>query len=99
VVAKTEQRELLLAYRLSKARALQAWTGKSITVRTFQRRASVAYELDQSELDAKVIECNQFYLTVLMNNRHWSYPLARFEIAFDHMRNRLEIEVSAPAVL
>lgn len=99
IIAKAEQHELLLAYRVGKARALREWLGKTITIRTFSRVEGVGYRLDQSVLDATVIECNHFYLTVMMNNRRWSYPLGRFEIAYDHVRDRLEIEVTAPAVL
>lgn len=98
IVAKTEQHESLLSNRIGKARALQAWIGKAITVRTFSRRQGMGFQLDQSELEAKVIECNQFFLTVDMNSGRWSYPFGRFEIAYDHKRNRLEIEVTAPAV-
>jgi hypothetical protein len=99
IVAKAEQHELLLASRIGKARALQAWIGKVITVRTFSRRQGMGFQLDQSELEAKVIECNQFYLTVDMSSGRWSYPFGRFEIAYDHKRNRLEIEVTAPPVV
>lgn len=66
VVAKAEQHDLLLANRIGKAHALQAWIGKAITVRTFSRRQGMGFQLDQSEMEAKVIECNQFYLTVEM---------------------------------
>jgi hypothetical protein len=99
VIAKAEQHESLLALRIGKARALQAWIGKAITVRTFSRRSGMGFQLDQLETEARVIECNQFFLTVEMNTGLWSYPFGRFEIAYDHKRNRLEIEVTAPTVL
>jgi hypothetical protein len=97
-VADAKQYELLLSSRMSKAQELQRWIEKSITVRLFSRRAGMAYVLDQSELEAQVTACNQFYVTVILNNRLWSYPLSRVEIAYDHRSNRLELEVNPPTL-
>jgi len=93
----TEQYERLLATRNDKAYLLQAWIGRLITLRFFSRRQGMGYQLDQSTNDANVIDCNQFYVTVQFNNRKWSYPLSRVEIAYDHVRDRLELETTAPS--
>lgn len=91
-----EQFERLLATRSDKAYQLQQWIDRLITLRFFSRRQGMGYQLDQSTHDAKILDCNQFYVTVNFNNRKWSYPLSRVEIAYDHVRDRLELETSAP---
>jgi schlafen family protein len=98
VIATDAQHDSLLASRLGKTRALQQWIGKSITLRIISRRQGMGYALDQTEHDATALACNQFYLTLKFNNRIWSYPLSRLDIAFDHVRDRLEIELSPPQV-
>jgi hypothetical protein len=98
VVATGERHDAMLALRLGKTRELQRWVGKSITLRIISRRQGMGYALDQSEHDAAVLACNQFYLTLKFNNRQWSYPLSRFDIAYDHVRDRLEIELLPPRV-
>ena len=96
VVAPKEKYESLLAARTSKTHELQGWIGRQITLRFFSRGPGMGYVLDQSAQDATVLDCNQFYVTVEFNNRRLSYPLSRAEITFDHVQNRLELEVTAP---
>ncbi len=96
IVAKSEQYESLLAARVGKVFELQKWISKSITIRSFTRSTTTPDGIRQSTAPAKVVAANQFYLTVFYNNRHWSYPLSRFEIAFDHERDCLEIELLPP---
>ena len=98
LVAKSELYESLLASRIGKVYELQKWVGRLITLRMFDRPYSGSRSLQQTTNDATVIGANQFYLTVLFNNRKWSYPLSRFEIAFDHVSDRLEIELRPPEI-
>lgn len=98
VVAKPDQHESILATRIGKVYELTRWVGQEITVRMFNRREGVGYSLEQTTIGATVVGVNQFYLTVLLNNRHWSYPLRRIDLAFDHVQNRLEIELLPPQI-
>lgn len=93
-----EQFERLLSTRSDKAYLLQKWIKRQITLRFFSRRQGMGYQLDQSTHEAKVLECNQFYVTVEFNNRRWSYPLSRVEIAYDHVGDRLELETASPII-
>ncbi|MGD0739597.1 MAG: ATP-binding protein [Terracidiphilus sp.] len=93
VVPDSAKYESLLAARLAKTYELQRWVGRSITVRILSRQSGMAYVVNQSTHEAQVINANQFYLTVSFGNRTQSYPLNRFEISFDNVANRLEVEV------
>ncbi len=93
--ATTAQYEQLLASRSDKAYELQQWIGRSITVKTFVRRVGIHYQIDERENEAVIEGCNQFYLTVRLNNRLWSYSLNKLDLAYDHPRNRLQIEREA----
>ncbi len=86
----------MLAGRSGKGYELQQWIGKQVTLKEFVRRPSVAYQVDVQTLQAEVLECNQFYLTVFLNNRKCSYPLTSLEISYDHVQNRLQIEREPP---
>ena len=96
VKASYEEFRGLLATRSGKAYELQQWIGKQVTLKNFVRRPSVAYQVDVQVLQAEVVDCNQFYLTVFLNNRKWSYSLASLEISYDHVQNRLQIEREPP---
>ncbi|MFZ0663370.1 MAG: ATP-binding protein [Acidobacteriaceae bacterium] len=91
--ATPEQFEQLLATRSDKAYFLHQWIDRAITIRIFSRIEGVAYRMDKHEGDAKLLACNGFYVTVSLNNGKWSYPLTRVNIAFDHRKDRLEIEI------
>ncbi len=98
VVAKSEQYESLLAARIDKVYELQRWIGRQITLRIISRAAGIQFSLEQMTHDATVTAVNQFFVSVLFNNRRWSYPLKRIEIAYDHVAGRLEIELVPPQV-
>lgn len=92
--ASQEQFEQLLATRSDKAYFLQQWLDRAITIRTFSRIEGIAYRMDKHESEATLLACNGFYVTVFLNNGRWSYPLNRVDIAFDHRKDRLEIEIN-----
>lgn len=98
VVATSQHYESLLSSRVGKIYELQKWIGRLITLRMFDRPYPGSNSLVQTAHDVTVIAVNQFYLTLLLNNRHWSYPISRFEIAYDHVADRLEIELYPPSV-
>jgi hypothetical protein len=100
IVPNSEQYESLLASRLGKVYEIQRWIDKPITIRTFKRREGMGHAVDQSTDEATVIFANQFYLTVSYSNNkgRWSFPLNRFEICYDHQKDRLEIELLQPQV-
>jgi len=92
LVATAEQYESLLAARTTKSRELQQWISRDITLVEFQRYAGIHYLVGKQTKQATVIACNQFYVTVSIEGRLDSYPLASFEIAYDHSHSRLQIE-------
>jgi hypothetical protein len=95
VVASSERYDSLLATRIGKAFELQRWEGKSISVRTFNRQAGIAYVVTEKVQIATVLSSNQFYVTVSFGNRNESYPLRRVEISYDNAGNRLELQIEA----
>jgi hypothetical protein len=92
VVASSEKYESLLAARTSKAHELQKWVGCEITIIEFQRSPGISYQVNETSKVGRVLACNQFYLTVLLNNHNWSCPLASLEISYDDAHARLKIE-------
>jgi hypothetical protein len=93
IVADSERYEALLGARIGKVHELQKWIGKSISVRILTRQSGMAYVVNQNLHQATLVRANQFYVTVSFGNRVDSYPLNRFEISFDNVAGRLEIEV------
>lgn len=89
----SEQYEKMLAARISKAQELQRWIGKDITLLEFQRTAGIAYVVNKRIRAARVVACNQFYVTVMAGDR-FSYPLGKLDIAYDQGSNRLQLELS-----
>lgn len=92
IIATAEQYESLLAAHTSKSRELQRWISRDIALIEFQRRAGMPYVIDKLQRIARVVGCNQFYVTILTEGKMFSYPLASFEIAYDHNHNCLQIE-------
>jgi hypothetical protein len=96
VIATPDQYDSLLATRTSKARELQQWIDRDITIVEFKRSPGIAYQVLENVKVGKVITCNQFYLSVLLNGQKWSYALSSFEISYDHTHDRLRIERIVP---
>jgi hypothetical protein len=82
----------LIAQRLSKARELLAWKGKQVLVEWFHPR-HVGNPIMQT-VQATVIDCNQFYVTVENGSPPslQSYALSNIELNFDHLGNQLKLE-------
>ena len=99
VVGTSEQYDSLLAARTDKAYELQLWRGSQITIREVRRIPSAAYEVREYLMTATIMECNQFYLTVKLNNKAYSYPLASFELSYDQSKERLQIEREVPNIV
>lgn len=95
-IASAEQYESLIAARSSKVYELQKWINREITFVELNRRAGMAYVVDRSSRIARVVACNQFFLTLEVGGSKTSYPLKSFDINFDHSSNRLQIERVAP---
>ena len=93
VVASAERHESMLAARTAKAYELQKWEGKLVTVRTLTRQSGMAYVIIETKGQGCLVAANQFYLTVDMGNRTLSHPLKRVEISYDHVAQRLELEL------
>lgn len=94
IAASEEQFRLLIAQRLSKVRELLNWRGKAVTVEHVMpmTSGSVAGQLRRPEM-ATLTGCNEFYVTVLANDKTFSYTLADIELSFDHIENRLKLEL------
>lgn len=97
IVPSSDRYDALLAARTGKAYELQRWEGKLVTARLSRRQNGVAYVVNQSTMDARVVSANQFFLTISYNNRKFSFPLGRVEISFDHVADRLEVQIEEPA--
>jgi hypothetical protein len=95
-VATTEQYESLLATRISRANELLKWKGRDITLVEIHRYAGMAYQVERASRGGLLVDCNQFYVTLQVGGRETSYPLASFEIAYDHESDRLQIERTVP---
>ncbi len=93
--ATYQEFQALLATQSGKAYEIQKWIGKSITLKNLIRESGIAYHINPQTLEASVDACNQFYVTVSFGNRKESYPLSKIEIAYDHPRDRLQIEREA----
>jgi predicted HTH transcriptional regulator len=96
VITSTERYESLLAIRTSKAFELQKWNGRDITLVEIHRYAGIQYQVERGSRIAQVVQCNQFYLTLIVGGRKTSYPLKSFEISYDHDSDRLQIERTVP---
>jgi predicted HTH transcriptional regulator len=93
--ATPAQFEQLLAARSDKAYELQQWVGKRITLKNLVRESGIAYHINEQTLEASLEACNQFYVTVSLGNMKRSCPLTRIDIAYDHEKDRLQIERQA----
>lgn len=94
ITADASKYEALLAARTGMTQELQRWIGRDITLNLISRRDGVAYERDRHYVDAQIMACNQFFVTVHFNNQRTSYPLSRVEIAYDHRHDRSQLEVT-----
>lgn len=92
--ASEEQFRSLIAQRLRKARELLNWRGKAVTVEHVRptTHGSVA-GLHRSPETATLTGCNEFYVTLSDEKRTFSYTLADIELSFDHVPNRLKLEL------
>jgi hypothetical protein len=48
--------------------------------------------VDDYEFEAKIIDCNQFYMTVMLKNQTRSFSLTRLSVSYDHQRSRLLVD-------
>jgi Schlafen, AlbA_2 len=96
VAATMGQYESLLATRTSKANELQRWKGRDITLVEIHRLAGIVYQVERITGAAPLIDCNLFYVTLNVGGRKKSFPLASFEIAYDHESDRIQIERTVP---
>lgn len=96
VVASTAQFEELIASRSSKVYEILKWKGREIRVVLIGKQGSgpVSSRLTQQQnFDGTVIACNQFWVTVQINQNRLSYSLARVLVCFSDAYNRLELVV------
>jgi predicted HTH transcriptional regulator len=96
VVASTEQYESLLAARTRKTYELQKWQDRDITLVEIHRYAGIAYRVERISQQAKLLACNQFYVSLVVGARKVAYALPAFEIAYDYENDRLQIEREVP---
>jgi len=95
--ASEEQFALLIARRNSKVEQLSKWHKKLITAE-FITGALTGPQLEQS-CTVTLLEYNQWYITILYEDRaqrnveRESIVLSRVNISFDHVRNRLLVEI------
>lgn len=89
--ASDTQFEELIAQRNSKAATILKWQGKNVTV--FLRSGDSEVPWPNSSV---LTACNQFYLSLqrVPQESETSFPLSRVEINFDHLRCRLQLEIS-----
>lgn len=102
VIAPAEQYETLLAARTSKVREIQKCVDREITFVEITRSAGMAYVVNRSSRIARVIACSQFFVTLEVGGvggSKTSYPLNSFDINFDHVSNRLQIERTVPETI
>ena len=92
VKAQPSQYDALIVWRLDKARELQQWIDKPITLKTFRRASGMGYKVREDSNQATVSACNQFYVTLEYRNRTWSFPLPHVIVSYDHVANRLQVE-------
>ena len=90
--ASEEQFRTLIAERNSKARRILEWKDKTVTVDILKveevRRGRVAYSKPGT-----VVDCDQFFVTLQIDNNNESFPLKRVELSYDNQQDRLKLEV------
>lgn len=99
VIASELQFNALIAQRDSKTYAILEWKGKFVTVlkHGFQILINATTQHRPDELNrGKVIECNQFYVSLEIIKSHGSatvfIPLRLIDLSFDLKNDRLMIE-------
>jgi hypothetical protein len=97
IKASAAQFANLVARRSSKVEELSKWVGKTVTIQYLSGdRVGPRFE---NMLAAVLLECNQWYATVQLQNRQArgydkeSIALGRIEITFDHDHQRVSIDV------
>lgn len=84
----------LIAQRLSKVRELMKWQGCIVTVEHVMPITNLGLTGRQrTPQTANLLGCNQFYVTVSAEEKTFSYTLADIELNFDHIANRLKLEL------
>jgi len=92
VVASRPQFEQLIASRNGKAYEILKWKGKTITLDVMNVEHTRTHGSVASSEAFTVEDCNQFYVTLDAGTFRKSVPLARIEISFDQMAQRLKVE-------
>jgi predicted HTH transcriptional regulator len=96
VPASEKHFEELVAMRNSKVAQILKWQGREVTVEllNFEEEARKYKRRAERTGTAVLIECNQFYVTLVNEQKNLeSAPLRRIELSFDHPNNRLKLEI------
>ncbi len=93
VMASRAQFEELIASRNSKVYEILKWKGKIITLDLMSVPTALNFTGAVVASQAyRVVDCNQFYVTVDQANFKKSMPLDRVNISFDQSAQRLKLE-------
>lgn len=93
VAASKGQFNQMIAERQSKVREILRWLGKNILIEHYVEGLRGMQHTGTG--GGKVIECNQFYVTIESGqpSSKVCYPLNRIEISFDPQRSTLKLEI------
>lgn len=91
--ASEEQFAVLVAERNDKARMILQSKGNSITRELRRAKQSSLASPVESQGEAVVVDCNQFYVTLRVGDVTDSFPLRRVEVSHDNQAKRLKLEI------
>lgn len=92
--ASAQQFEALLAQRNSKVYEIMKWKDKEITVSYVNYGLGGMKNFHASQ--ARVVTCDQFFVTLHESGTEKSYPIERLVIFHDDSQKRLKLEVHPP---
>jgi hypothetical protein len=92
--ASEEQYATLIASRNSKANEILKWKGKPVFVQHMRiEHIHTMGPVSHEWVNAVVLDCNQFFVTIEFNKMVEAFPLSRVEISSLHPKNQLKLEV------
>lgn len=95
VNASEEQFSSLIAERSGKSREILKWKFKAISLDILHPPdAMVRMGRISGSIQCTVQDCNQHWVTLHMPHGLDAYPIRRVELAYDHTKGRLKLELS-----
>jgi hypothetical protein len=91
--ANEKHYEEFIASRQSKSRLILEWKGKLVSILWIFRKLTLTSGTMQRPSEARVTDCNQFYVAFEEDQKTLSVPLTSIEIAWDCGRDRPMLEI------